>query len=320
MIHQLLSRHYHRQGKHDLALEEVDKAFALAPTNWINNFAKGEIYSYTGDLIKAEEEYRKLLEKEEASAKDSGMEALGGLLVSQGKFKDSIEMIKRRIGQAEELGEKRWIRGATFDLAYVQRILGNYDRVLELLNKIWESAVEDEDFGAQRGALFEMVLTFLEVKSIDEAQKTADRLKKMIEQSMNKKLIRSYYGLMGMIELEKNNYFKAIEFFKKSLLLRSVTSGSRLPLAYHTGLAYYKDGDLENSRKEYERVISFMSGRQSSADLYAQSFYMLGKIHEEQGDTAKAIENYQKFLTLWKDADPGIAEVDDARKRLAGLM
>jgi len=46
---------------------------------------------------------------------------------------------------------------------------------------------------------------------------------------------------------------------------------------------------------------------------------MLGKIYEQQGITAKAIEHYEKFLDLWKNADPGIPEVTDAKKQLASL-
>jgi len=84
-------------------------------------------------------------------------------------------------------------------------------------------------------------------------------------------------------------------------------------------LAHFKAGDLERARDVYNQITALNIGRFDAGDIYARSFYQLGRIHEKLGDKAKALENYRKFLDLWKDADPGRPEVEDARKRLAGL-
>jgi tetratricopeptide (TPR) repeat protein len=318
-IHQDLALYYRYQGKYDLALEEMDKAFALAPTNWFNFMRKGDIYFYMGDLKKAEDEYRKLLEKEEPSANSRGISRFVYLFISQGRFKDSIKLAQRGIEQAEELGEKRWIRNWMSFLAYMDLVLGNPEEALKRLDIEWKSAVEDEHLGDQRRVLNRKVLTYLEMERLAEAQKAAKELKEMIEQGMNKNRMRAYYHLMGMIEIKRKDYPKAIEYFKKSLPFVLPTSGVRLIYADSLGLAYFKSGNLEKAREEYERIATLTRGRLNSGDVYAKSFYMLGKIYEEQGDIDKAIEHYKKFLDLWKDADPGIAEVEDARNRLAGL-
>jgi tetratricopeptide (TPR) repeat protein len=171
---------------------------------------------------------------------------------------------------------------------YVLLASGNPEEAL----KEFDKSLNDPE--AERMALFYKGLAHIKKKSMDEAQKAAYELKELIEEGMNKNLIpfqnSAVYSIHG-----------------QALFIS--------PLA----LAHYKSGDLEKAREEYEKIPTLTTGRLFYGDIYAKSFYMLGKIYEEQGDTAKAVEHYEKFLDLWKDADPGIAEVTDAWKRLAGL-
>jgi tetratricopeptide (TPR) repeat protein len=146
----------------------------------------------------------------------------------------------------------------------------------------------------------------------------------MIEKGIYKKAIRIYHHLQGSIELEKKNYPLAIEYLKKAVSSLPAQSDGTMSLRHPIYIdalasAYLKSADLESAQKAYETFLSLTWPRLSCGDIYANSYYMLGKIAEQQGDRGRAVENYQKFLDLWKDADPGLPEVEDARQRLAGL-
>jgi tetratricopeptide (TPR) repeat protein len=132
---------------------------------------------------------------------------------------------------------------------------------------------------------------------------------------------------MGVIELQRNNISKSLEYFQGALSLLSYQSQSETlyfnayALFYDSmAMAYYLAGDFEKAREKYEKITALTTGRMYYGDVYAKSFYMLGKIREQQGNTAKAVENYKRFLDLWKDADPGIVEVEEAKSCLARMQ
>jgi tetratricopeptide (TPR) repeat protein len=144
----------------------------------------------------------------------------------------------------------------------------------------------------------------------------------MAERGLNKKAIRYHYGLEGAIELENKNYAKAIEHLSRAISLlpfQSAIFDQHILFIEPLALAYYRSGDLNMAGSEYEKITALTTGRIIAGDIYARSFYTLGKIHEQQGNKVKAAENYRKFLDLWKDADPGFPEVEDAQKRLAAI-
>jgi tetratricopeptide (TPR) repeat protein len=82
---------------------------------------------------------------------------------------------------------------------------------------------------------------------------------------------------------------------------------------------YEQNGEIDKAIAEYERLTAINSQNISRTWIYPPFYYRLGKLWEQKGDKLKARENYRRFLDLWKDADPGLPGVEDARKRLARL-
>jgi tetratricopeptide (TPR) repeat protein len=320
VIHYYLARTYILQGKLDLALTEIDKSFVLDPTPYGNFLRRGDIYVYTGDLVKAEEEYQKLKDHREPFGRIWGKLRLRGLNMLQGRFEKAEIITKQGIEFAKKMGEYSWKSLFHDCLARLYLRTGKLEEALKECDLSMDSARNREDLERQRIALCTKGLVYVEMKSLEDAQRTADELMQVIEEGMNKKAIRFHHLLTGKIESEKGNHSKAIEHFKNAIsLLPHGPLGKRVNFIDPLAFAYYKAGDLENALKQYERITSLTQGRIRDADLYAKSFYMLGKIYEQKGSKGKAIEHFQKFLNLWKDADPGFPEVEDAKKKLAGL-
>ncbi len=328
-IHNQLALTYLCQKKYDLALVEADKALSMDPDNYFYFLTKGNIYHCKGDLIKAEKEYQKVLELEEKVAHLHGRQSLGALYLLQGRFEKSEEQLKQGILLAKELDEKRWESSLQLDYTYRYLKSGRFKEALKEIQNAQEAAVQGESLFLQIFSLYYKGIANLEMKSMEKAQRAAAELKELIESGMNKKAIRYYHHLMGMIKLKRENFSKAVESFKRGISLLQyqcyfeypqwLTPDSHALFMEPLALAYYKMGDLDTAQEEYEKITSLSSGRLFFGDIYANSFYMLGKICEQKGWKGKAIEHYQKFLDLWKDADPGIAEVEDARKRVGGL-
>jgi tetratricopeptide (TPR) repeat protein len=164
------------------------------------------------------------------------------------------------------------------------------------------------------------------MNSMDEAARAATDLKVSIQKGINKERLELYNQLKGVMELKKRNLSNAIDYFHKALsLLPSQHSAAPFVdnhalFIYSLATAYNLAGDIERAREEYQKITSLTTGRLYYGDLFAKSFYMLGKIYQEKGLTAKAIEQYREFLAIWKDADPGLPESIDAKKRFAELL
>jgi tetratricopeptide (TPR) repeat protein len=76
-------------------------------------------------------------------------------------------------------------------------------------------------------------------------------------------------------------------------------------------------GDLAGAIEIYRDLLTPDVGSKWTAMLEPRYVLALARLLDQTGDTAAARAEYQRFLDLWKDADPELPELAEARAYIA---
>jgi tetratricopeptide (TPR) repeat protein/TolB-like protein/predicted Ser/Thr protein kinase len=83
------------------------------------------------------------------------------------------------------------------------------------------------------------------------------------------------------------------------------------------GQALFETGRVRDALPWFERVSGSGFERARQPAQYVRSFYFLGRIHEQQGDTTRARDAYRRFVGYWNDGDLDRDRIAEARRKIA---
>jgi predicted Zn-dependent protease len=129
--------------------------------------------------------------------------------------------------------------------------------------------------------------------------------------------------IRATVALEHKDPNRAIELLKEAsaIELGQATSALNIYLCpvYIRGAAYLRLHDGNAAAAEFQKFIDHR-GVLSNFPWGALARLGLARAYAIQGDTAKAMAAYQDFLAFWKDADPDIPILKQAKAEYAKLQ
>jgi eukaryotic-like serine/threonine-protein kinase len=171
---------------------------------------------------------------------------------------------------------------------------------------------------------FLAALAFARAGDTARAEKLADEVGKG---SSSDTLMLNYWlpAIRASLELEHKNPGKAVELLKPALryefgsINNNFCINAPLIPMYVRGEAYLQMHDGASATTEFKKITEhrYLVG---NFPIGALGHLGLGRAYALTGDTAKARVAYQDFLALWKDADPDIPILKEAKAEYAKLQ
>ncbi|HUV67485.1 MAG TPA: FlgO family outer membrane protein [Sedimentisphaerales bacterium] len=301
-------------GMMDQAIESYKKALEIKPDFYSSRMNLGLLCALNRDYVTAQNCFEEL-----AAGTDGGMRSRGRLYLAyiplyRGEFEAALRVLDEGI-EADTVDPGGL--GATTKhglKAVIHRVRGDLQLALEALDTaivISRETWRDYEFLARRLR----VQILAEQGETDLARQEAEQLRRDLTEAGHS--AADYWYAVGSIQYSTGNLSEATVSFEKAL---EGATQFTLPTRFMLGRACLEAGKLGEAVEQFERLHSeHADPRLYFGPCTVKSYYYAGLAFERSGWIRNAIEQYEMFLDIWKDADPGILSVEDATQRLARL-
>jgi DNA-binding winged helix-turn-helix (wHTH) protein/tetratricopeptide (TPR) repeat protein len=212
------------------------------------------------------------------------------------KFRSLSETLVKQQSHANRM------ENAAYELAWhadIESDLGNYAMARKLCGRAEESGNETAL------GLLKCAMALGNAGELTHADALAAKLDRLFpEDTLNQKIYQPC--IRSIIERKRGNAGKAVD------LLAPVTQYPRVGIFYHSGQAYLAAGEPVKAAADFEKIIGNRGWPEW--EVYAPMAQLgLARAYAMQRDPEESRKAYDEFFTSWKDADPDIAILRQAK-------
>jgi serine/threonine protein kinase/predicted Zn-dependent protease len=230
-----------------------------------------------------------------------------------GRLAKARELSRQAVASAERAEEKETAAGYEAEAALREAVFGN---AVEARQRAAAALGLSTGRDVQYGAALALALA----GDVARTQALADDLGK---RSPEDTIVQFNYlpTLRAQLALDRNDVSKAIEALQTASPYELGNVGNDVALypVYVRGTAYLAAHQGSEAAAEFQKILDHR-GVVWNEPIGALAHLGLARAYALQGETTRARTAYQDFLTLWKDADPDIPILREAKSEFAKLQ
>jgi tetratricopeptide (TPR) repeat protein len=260
-----------------------------------------------------------MIQQNEPYRKEKGYRSLALLNVYFGKYSEAQEHFREAVrfaaaskSKLAELINRRYLAGVLI----MKGRKNAFDKEMMAVKQI------QKEVKISPGFIYPIGRDYARLGRVREAKEQLDYLESSIGDLLassgigrsNRSDQADFYMLKGEVEVAEKRYEEAVDSFQTAASL------GRDWVEETLGYAFWKSGDLNKAAGKYEEYLkSYQVLGNETLERWILAHYELAKVFEQKGQPEEATKYYERFLEIWKDGDPDLPVLIDAKKRLAKL-